>query len=285
MIDVSSKVAVVTGAAAGMGLAAAESFVRNGGSVVLADIQEERIAQAAQTLGAAAVAIRCDVTCEADIKAAVSLAEARFGRLDVMFNNAGIGVAPHSVDTVSDEVWDLGMTLLLKSVMWGIRHAVPAMRRSGGGSIINTGSLAGVRSGYGTTAYSVAKAGVSQLSRLAASELAADNIRVNTILPGLIATSIFGAMSGCDAVTSVRMAHAVEEEFGRFQPIGRAGLPADIAQAFLFLASDASSFVTGIEVAVDGGMLLAGPPELAPHSSRPLSTVLEDAAERASHEP
>lgn len=277
----SGKIAVITGAAAGMGRASAELFVSEGAQVVLADILEDSVCELAGALGDPAVALRCDVTNEADIKAAVALAESRFGGVDILFNNAGVGAPPHLVDTVTDETWDRTMALLVKSVLWGIRHATPAMRKRGGGSIVNTGSLAGARAGFGTTAYSVAKAAVSQLSRLAASELATDGIRVNTILPGLIASSIFGTMSGLKPDAAARMGEIVQDEFRHHQPLRRAGLPIDIAQACLFLASDASAFVTGTEMVVDGGMFLQGPPSLSPYAERPLATILANAAGEA----
>lgn len=272
------KVAVITGAAAGMGRVTAELFVAEGARVVLADIQADKVRALAKDLGANARGIGCDVTSEADVQAAVALAESEFGGLDILFNNAGVPGSADPIDRISNRDWDQIMSVLLRSVLFGIRHAVPAMRARGGGSIVNTGSTAGVRAGYGNAAYAVAKAGVSHLGRMAASELASDGIRVNTILPGFIATSIFGAVMGADPDTADRLAPGLHDDFAKFQPLRRPGLPSDIAEACVYLASDASRFVTGIELVVDGGLFLQGPPQLEPGGATPLTAMLQSIA-------
>lgn len=272
------KIAVITGAAAGMGKATAELFVAEGAQVVLADIQGAKVKAVAAALGDQARGIACDVTKEQDIADIVALAVSEFGGLDIMFNNAGVPGAADLIDKVTDDDWDFIMNVLLRSVFWGIRHATPALRARGGGSIVNTGSTAGVRAGYGNPAYGVAKAGVSHLGRLAASNLAVDGIRVNTILPGFIASSIFGGVLGVDADTADALAPQLHDDFAKFQPLAIPGLPSDIAEACLYLVSDAARFVTGIELVVDGGMFLQGPPQLAPGGDQPLTIMLAKAA-------
>jgi NAD(P)-dependent dehydrogenase (short-subunit alcohol dehydrogenase family) len=248
------KVAVITGASSGIGRASVELFVAEGAHVLAADINDaDGEALAAQYQGFAAFQ-HCDVTQETQIRELMDAAVAHFGGLDIVFNNAGAGGARETIEEIGGEAWDHTQALLLKSVAMGVRYATPHMIARGGGSIINTASIAGLQAGYGPIAYSVAKAGVLHLTRLAGAQLSRHNIRVNAICPGFIQTGIFTASDeipdGLKAVIKAEMRATAAAA----QPVARAGEPIDIAEACLFLASDASGFMTGTHMVVDGGM-------------------------------
>lgn len=272
------KVAVITGAAAGMGKATSELFVKEGAKVILADYQFEKAQGIAAALGGSAKAVPCNVLNDADVDNAVAEAEKTFGGLDIMFNNAGAASDAGVVEAMSNDEWDRNLALLLRSVFFGIRAAAPAMRRRGGGAIVNTASAAGIRAGYGNAAYGAAKAAVLHLSKSAANELAHADIRVNAIVPGFIATSIFGSLFGADPDLSDKIALQLDEHFSKFQMLPRAGQPSDIAEACLYLASDASRFVTGAELLVDGGLYLQGPPQTELREGAPMTAMLKDIA-------
>jgi len=221
---------------------------------VVADLQDEKGAVLEQRFGGRLRYAHCDVTVEADIEKAAAAAKEAFGGLDILFNNAGSGGAGNGLAEMTIEAWDGTMNLLLRSVVLGMKHAIPLMRARGGGAIVNTASIAGVEAGWGPVAYSTAKGAVIHLTRVAAAQLAADKIRVNAICPGLIATSIFGASIGLPRAVADQMAARVAENAAKFQPVAKAGMPDDIARACLYLASDASAFVTGIHLIVDGGI-------------------------------
>ena len=248
------KVAVVTGGCSGIGLGAVELFAAEGAQVVAADIQDEKGRALEQRLDGAVAYVRCDVTREADIEAALAQAKARFGGLDVLFNNAGISDQIWAPTEIDAEKWDWIFSILVRGPALGIKHAAPLMAERGGGSIVNTASIAGLQAGYGPIAYSTAKAAVIHLSRVAAAQLAAQKIRVNAICPGLIATSIFGASFGLPREVADQLAAQIAQAAPKMQPIPKAGLPDDIAEAALFLASDAAQFVTGTHLVVDGGI-------------------------------
>ncbi|HZC17074.1 MAG TPA: glucose 1-dehydrogenase [Caulobacteraceae bacterium] len=248
------KVALITGGCSGIGLGAVELFVAEGANVVVGDVQDEKGAMLEQRFPDRVRYSHCDVTEEADIAKATAAASEAFGGLDILFNNAGSGGAGSGIPEMTVEAWDGTMNLLLRSVVLGMKHAVPLMRARGGGSIINTASIAGLEAGWGPVAYSTAKGAVIHLTRVAAPQLARDGIRVNAICPGLIATSIFGASIGLPRAVADQMAARVAENAARFQPIAKAGMPEDIARACLYLASDASAFVTGTHLVVDGGI-------------------------------
>jgi NAD(P)-dependent dehydrogenase (short-subunit alcohol dehydrogenase family) len=250
------KVAVITGACSGIGLATLELFVAEGAQVVAADIQAD-VGQAleAQYPGQVKFAV-CDVTHTAQIKAAIELAVAEFGGLDILFNNAGRGGSTAGVEDFDADGWDTTHALLLRAVAAGTSYATPHMKRRGGGAVISTSSISALQAGYAPIAYSVAKAGVLHYTRLAAKELSANKIRINAVVPGFIATSIFGQGLGMDAAQSRQFANLVATKSGGANPIGRSGLPRDIAEAVLFLASDASGFVTGTSLTVDGGLTI-----------------------------
>jgi NAD(P)-dependent dehydrogenase (short-subunit alcohol dehydrogenase family) len=249
MGQLEGKVAVITGAASGMGAAAAMLFAREGAHVVLADLNGpggEAMAQSASEAGPRCVFQRTDVSSEPDIQALVARALSEFGRLDVMFNNAGIAGALGSLETVSVEDWDRTQNVCLRGVFLGIKHAVGPMRAQGGGAIVSTASIAGIDGYPGLHAYCAAKAGVVNLTRSASIEFAADKIRINCIAPGGVSTPILGLSGRYDKA-------ATDAMLEKAQPLPIAGQPEDIAQAALFLASDASRFVTGHCLVVDGG--------------------------------
>ncbi len=244
------RVAVITGAASGMGLATAERFIAEGASVVIADFHAENGRAAADRLGEHCRFTKCDVAVEDDVAAAIALATDAFGRLDVVFNNAGIGGAFGPITEIKVEDWDETFAILMRGVFLGIKHAARVMIDQGeGGSIINTASIAGIGGGAGPQAYSAAKAGVINLGKTSAVELAPHHIRVNTICPGLIFTPL---MHSGDEDDAERVMH-------EFQPLKRRGEGGDIAGAALFLASDDAAFVSGESITVDGGLLARGP--------------------------
>ena len=252
------KTAVITGAASGIGLASVELFVERGARVIAADIQDEK-GRALETRFRGAVKyVRCDVTEEADIRAALAAADT-FGGLDILFNNAGAGGSIEPVETTSTLMWDRAFALLVRSVFVGTREAIPLMRARGGGAIVNTASIAGLQAGWGPVPYSAAKAAVIQFTRTTAPEIARDGIRINAICPGFIATSIFGASLGLPVEQADQMAEMLAQTGGAMQPVGRTGQGRDIAEAAAFLASDAAEFMTGTHLVVDGGITV-GPP-------------------------
>jgi NAD(P)-dependent dehydrogenase (short-subunit alcohol dehydrogenase family) len=260
MADLKGKIAVITGAASGMGRAAAILFAQNGANVVLADLNSkggEESAVEASKSGNKCVFQRTDVSEEKDVAALVKRAVDEFGGLDIMFNNAGIGGAVGPLEEIRVEDWDKTQAVCLRGVFLGIKHSVAEMRKRGGGAIVSTASIAGVWGYPGLHAYSAAKAGVVNLTRSASLEFAADNIRVNCIAPGGVSTPIVWGGTANQKTS--------EENLAKMQPIPRAGMPIDIAQAALFLASEASSFITGHTLVVDGGAI-AGPTALARRS-------------------
>jgi NAD(P)-dependent dehydrogenase (short-subunit alcohol dehydrogenase family) len=268
------KVALVTGAASGIGLAMVERFVSEGARVLAADIQDEKGAGLAARFAGAVVYRRCDVTEEADIAAAVESAVAAFGGLDVLCNNAGSGgtlLGPAEMDLAA---WRNTFDLLLTSVVAGVRYAVPHMTARGGGAIVNTSSITALQAGYGPIAYSTAKAAVLHFTKLAAADLSALRIRINAICPGLIATSIFGASLGMPRPSADQMAALIAEKGGAMQPIGRAGAPEDIAAAAAFLASDEAGFVTGAHLVVDGGITIGPRSAWDPESPSPFLAAM-----------
>ncbi len=250
------KVAVVTGAASGIGLATVELFVEDGARLVAADVQEEAGRKLERRFPGVVRFVRCDVTEPAQIRQAIDAAAEQFGGLDILFSNAGAGGSQFGVENWDAAAWDATQALLLRSVVAGASYAVPHMKRRGGGAIVNTSSVSALQAGYAPLAYSVAKAGVLHFTRLAATELSAHRIRINAIVPGFIATSIFGPFFDLDLEGARNLAAQIAERSGTANPIGRSGLPRDIAEAALFLASDAAGFITGTHLTVDGGITI-----------------------------
>jgi NAD(P)-dependent dehydrogenase (short-subunit alcohol dehydrogenase family) len=259
------NVAVITGGASGIGEATVRLFAGEGARVVIADIQDEAGERLASALGGSAVYQRTDVAREDDIRAAIQRATKEFGRLDCIFNNAGIGGAVGPIEDIPIDEYDRTMDVLLRSVFLGIKHAAPVMKSQGSGSIISTASIAGLRAGEGPHVYSAAKAAVIHLTRSAALELAAHNVRVNCICPGAIVTPL--VTMGLAPATP-EFLDAMKASLARYQPLPRAGMPEDIAQAALWLAGDDAPFVTGHALVVDGGLTAGRPWEQQPETFR-----------------
>jgi NAD(P)-dependent dehydrogenase (short-subunit alcohol dehydrogenase family) len=248
------KVAVITGGVSGIGLAAVELFVAEGAKVVAADIQDEKGAMLEQRFPGRVRYAHCDVTKEPEIAAAMLLAASQFGGLDILFNNAGISDGMRVIAELDADKWSWIYDVLVRGPALGMKHAVPLMLARGGGAIVNTASIAGLQAGWGPIAYSSAKAAVIHMTRCAAAQLSPQKVRVNAICPGLIATSIFGASLGLPRAVADQMAAQVAAHAAKVQPVPKAGLPEDIAQAALYLSSEASAFVTGTHLVVDGGI-------------------------------
>ena len=267
------KVALITGGCSGIGLGTVELFAAEGAKVIAADLQDEKGAMLEARFPGVVRYAHCDVTVEADIAAACALAKSAFGGLDILFNNAGhVGLRGELAD-VTVEGWDATFAVLVRGPAIGMKHARPLMLERGGGSIINTASIAGLQAGFGPLAYSAAKCAVIHMSRCAAAELSPHKIRVNAICPGLIATSIFGDALGMNREGADQMAAMVAQNGAGAQPIPKSGLPADIAAAALYLASDDSVFVTGTHIVVDGGITIGGRHAWDPAAASPFAEV------------
>ena len=253
MNRLSGKVALITGAASGIGEATTRLFVEEGASVAVADIQDDRGQRLVKELGSRASYVHVDVAREADVQAAIEGVVKQHGRLDCLFNNAGYGGVRGRIEEIPVAAFDETMAVLLRGVFLGMKHAAPVMKRQGGGSIISTASVAGLRAGWGHV-YSTAKAAVIHLTRSVAMELGESGVRVNCICPGGIATPIFGKALGLSPDQADATVPLMKGVLEASQPIKRAGLPEDIARAALWLASDESSFVNGHALVVDGGL-------------------------------
>ncbi|HEY6335902.1 MAG TPA: glucose 1-dehydrogenase [Alphaproteobacteria bacterium] len=250
------KVAIVTGATSGIGLTTAEVFVEEGARVVIAGRRSTEGNRIAKRLGAACSFRQTDVTQEDQVKALIDHAVTQFGRVDCLFYNAGGPAPTGSIEDIPADAFDAALALLLRSVMLGMKHVAPVMRRQASGSIINNGSIAGIRAGYSSSlVYGAAKAAVIHLTRCVAMELGESNIRVNSISPGGIATGILGKALGLPVAAAERTIEVTAERLAKMQPIPRAGMPDDIARAALFLASDDSAFINGHDLVVDGGVI------------------------------
>jgi NAD(P)-dependent dehydrogenase (short-subunit alcohol dehydrogenase family) len=248
------KVALVTGGGNGIGRATALRFLAEGARVVVADMNEATGAETMELAAKAGAAdrarfTRCDVAVERDVEAAVAVTSRAFGGLDVMFNNAGVAGAFGPITDIDADEWDYTFAVLVKGVFLGMKHAARVLKaQARGGSIISTGSIAGLSGGDGPQAYSAAKAAVINLTRAVAIELAPERIRVNAICPGAILTPLIHR-GNPDAMRPL---------LEKAQPWPDAGLPEDIAAAALFLASDDARFVTGEALVVDGGLVARG---------------------------
>ena len=268
------KVAVITGAASGIGLATVELFIEEGARVLAADVQEDAGHALEQRFPGVLRFARCDVTEPPQILHAIDSAAEHFGGLDILFSNAGAAGSLTGVENWDAVAWDATHALLLRSVVAGASYAVPHMKRRGGGAIVNTSSMSALQAGYAPLAYSVAKAGVLHFTRLAATELSAHRIRINAVVPGFIATSIFGGIFNLGLEGSRQMAAQIAERSGSANPIGRSGLPRDIAEAALFLASDAAGFVTGTYLTVDGGITIGPRHAWDPKTPSPMTDAM-----------
>jgi NAD(P)-dependent dehydrogenase (short-subunit alcohol dehydrogenase family) len=249
-------------------------FLSEGAQVVAADVQDE-VGQQLQVKHPGQLHFaHCDVTQLDELRAAIDSAAEHFGGLDILFSNAGRIGTMGGVQAFNAQAWDDTQNLLLRSVAAGASYAVPHMVKRGGGAIVNTSSISALQAGYAPLAYSVAKAGVLHYTQVAAAELCALNIRINAVVPGFIATRIFGGLFGMDPEASQELAHRVSEHSSSANPIGRAGHPQDIAEAALYLASDAARFVTGTHITVDGGITIGPRHSWDPQTTSPMSQAL-----------
>lgn len=251
------KVALVTGATSGIGRRSVERFVEEGARVLFCGRRTELGASLEKALGAERCRfIQADVTREADVERLIAGCIETWGRIDCLFNNAG-GPAPQGgIESIPVDGFDAAMATLVRSVMLGMKHAAPVMVKQGAGSIINNGSVAAVRAGLSSSmTYSAAKAAVVHLSNCVAMQLGEQNVRVNCISPGGIATGIFGKAFGLSTEAAEKTGETVKAGLAKLQPIPRAGITDDIANAAVFLASDQSTFVNGHNLVVDGGLV------------------------------
>jgi NAD(P)-dependent dehydrogenase (short-subunit alcohol dehydrogenase family) len=242
------KVAFVTGAGSGIGRAAALAFAREGADVVVADVSEQGNRETARMIeeaGGRALAVRCDVSRAADVKAALDSTIETFGRLDFAFNNAGVEQPIMAAADLTEEEWDRIADINLRGVFLCMKHEIPSMLKQGGGAIVNTSSGAGVKGFAGQAAYCAAKYGVIGLTKAAALDYAKANIRVNAVCPGIIETPMMDRFSGG---TPEGRARVIAQE-----PVGRMGKPEEIGAAVVWLCSDAAAFVVGHAMVIDGG--------------------------------
>jgi NAD(P)-dependent dehydrogenase (short-subunit alcohol dehydrogenase family) len=242
------KVALVTGAGTGIGRAAALAFAREGAKVVVADVSEQsshETARMIEELGGRVLAVKCDVTRTEDVKAALDKTIETFGRLDFAFNNAGVEQKMALTAELEEGEWDRIVNTDLRGVFLCLKHEVPLLLKQGGGAIVNTASGAGVKGFKGQAAYVAAKHGVVGLTKAAALDYAPQNIRINAVCPGIINTPIMDRFTGGTAEGRERV---IAQE-----PVGRMGRPEEIANAVLWLCSEAASFVVGHAMVVDGG--------------------------------
>jgi NAD(P)-dependent dehydrogenase (short-subunit alcohol dehydrogenase family) len=242
------KVAFVTGAGTGIGRATALAFARDGAHVVVADVSEQgsqETARLIEELGGRVLAVTCDVTRAEDVKAALDKTIETFGRLDFAFNNAGVEQKMAPAAQLEEAEWDRIVNTDLRGVFLCLKHEIPLMLKQGGGAIVNTSSGAGVKGFKGQAAYVAAKHGVVGLTRAAALDYASQNIRINAVCPGIINTPMMDRFTGGTA--------AGREIVIAQEPVGRMGQPEEIANAVLWLCSDAAPFVVGHAMVVDGG--------------------------------
>lgn len=254
--DLTGKTAFVTGAGSGIGAAITTMLLERGAQVIASDLQEEGLATHTAAHPDTAFGVRVDVRDEDTIRAGLAAGVERFGGLDLAFNIAGVSKGAKIVDLPAEQ-WDFNVDIVLRGVFLSVKHEALQMRESGGGAIVNMSSLNAHVPMHTGAAYASAKAGVEMFTKNAALELAEDGIRINAILPGLIDTPL----------TQRRLTNApLMEHWLTRIPLGRPGLPQEVAEVALFLASDAASYVTGTSLVVDGGWEITGYPDLRPYS-------------------
>ena len=242
-----NKIALISGGARGMGAAEAILFAGEGAKVVIGDVLEDEGRQTEAQInesGGECLFLRLDVTSESNWQDAVATTVSRFGKLDILVNNAGI-FPLGTVEDTSEDLWDRVMAINAKGVFMGTKHAIPEMRKTGGGSIINISSIAGLIGSRGAAAYGASKGAVRIFTKSTAIQYAADGIRANSVHPGFVDSPMTRAHHDVPGIN--------EERVGK-TPLGRMGQPEDIAAGILYLASEESSFVTGSELVIDGGM-------------------------------
>jgi NAD(P)-dependent dehydrogenase (short-subunit alcohol dehydrogenase family) len=260
MGQVDGKIAIVTGGASGIGAACATTLAREGAKLVVTDLDDaggRRVVDQIGGAGGEAIFLHQDVSVEETWPAIIDATLRRFGRLDVMVANAGIAILCSAID-MSLADWRRQTAVNLDGVFLAVKHAVPAMRQSGGGSIVITSSVAGLRGSAGLAGYCATKGGVRLFAKAVAMECAAagDGIRINTVHPGIIDTPILAKTAAAAGNLSIDFHEAARSEV----PLRRIGQASDIANGVLFLASDASSYMTGAELVIDGGMTGGGRP-------------------------
>lgn len=252
------KAAIITGAASGIGEATARMFAREGAKVLLADVQDERGRAVAEEIardGGEARYLHCDVAAGEDVQGMIRGALDAFGKLDILYNNAGLGRGG-SITEISEDDWDLVQNVDLKSVFLGCKFAIPVMRQGGGGAIISTASIAGLRGGARLHPYNAAKAGVINLTRSVAVEAGQWGVRVNCVCPGIIRTPIWGQIMAQPVLAQ----EETWRQMARGVALGRVGTPEDIAKVVTFLASDDAAYITGEAIVIDGGLMAGTPP-------------------------
>ena len=251
-----NKVALITGGTSGIGAETARLFIQEGARVIISGRSEEKGQILSDELGENCKYLLSDVTKEKDIEDSIKETVNEFGKLDILFNNAG-GPVGAGIEKVTQKDIDYGVHLLLASVILGTRFAIEPMRKNGGGCIINNSSIAGIRYRQGDPLYAALKAGVTHYTRMSGVELGPDNIRVNSISPGAIATPIFwGGSERANTLSKEENDKKLEKLKGNLAnavPLNRSGLSIDIAEAALYIASEAGSFVTCQDIVVDGG--------------------------------
>ncbi|NJN16992.1 MAG: SDR family oxidoreductase [Oscillochloris sp.] len=244
------KVALVTGAATGIGRASALAFAREGAKVAVADVNEaagNQVVAEIEALGTDAIFIRANVSQRADVEVMVNLTVKTFGRVDFAHNNAGIEGAQADLAEYPEEVWDQVIGINLKGVWLSMKYEIQHMLQQGGGRIVNTSSVSGLTGARGVSGYVASKHGIVGLTKAAALEYARNNIRVNAVCPSTIHTPMIDRITGGD--------ERILEQFAEGEPIGRFGTPDEVANAVIWLCSDAASFITGATLTVDGGRL------------------------------
>ena len=240
------KVAIVTGGASGMGRSEATIFAREGARVMVADVLQREGEEVAKGIGDGARFMKLDVTSEADWQTVIAATEREFGKLDILVNNAGIS-GTYQPDTLSTEAWDKVMDINAKGVFLGMKHAIPAMKRAGGGAIVNISSISGFTGQHGVhMAYNASKGAVRIMTKTVAVQHAADNIRANSVHPGFM-PAMRTSVGSANPEWRAKVLKAV--------PMKREGRVEEVAHAVLFLASDEASYITGTELVVDGGFL------------------------------
>jgi len=253
-LKLNGKVAIVTGAASGIGRASAIAFAREGARVMVADRSQSGAEETARCISADGFeteAIEVDVSSEADVQRMVNKAVARWGRIDVLFNNAGV-LLVKSVEQMTEAEWDHVLAVNVKGAFFAVKHVVPHMRRTGGGSILNTGSIASLAGQVGTPAYSASKGAIALLTKSLALDLGRDRIRVNCICPGITDTPMLREHLGHGAEGEAR----IKARLSRV-PLGEILRPEDVARAALYLVSDDSAGITGVLHVVDAGLTAA----------------------------
>lgn len=243
-----NKVALVTGGSFGIGKATAIAFAKRGAAVIVADCVEDAQQETMNEIknaGAKGMFVKCDVSNSDEVKNLFEKAIERFGKIDYAFNNAGIEGETANTHECSEANWDKTIGVNLKGVWLCMKNEISYMLKNGGGSIVNCASVAGLNGFAGLPAYVATKHGIVGLTKTAALEYAKENIRVNAVCPGVIHTSMIDRMTGNDK--------EVEKQFTAMEPIGRMGTPEEVAEAVIWLCSDAASFITGVAMPVDGG--------------------------------